>query len=408
MDFFNNIYSNIEKKNEKIIQKTNITLIYEDKVQTVSWFSDTPISDARFAVICACDSLVDGEFQVLDDRANILEIEKITEFKNNQIFFIKKTSSNPTNILLDSRRKLYIEIPALKHIETQTALKNMLLGSNLLKHKQKSFPHLRLFQISIDLKRMFWYIKSKKINEAQIIFENIFEISFGENNGLKKNFPLNILHDFTFSLHYYKKESHFNSDFSKNHKKEILQLTCKDEREFDLWVIGIKALCAHNTGRLICKDELLSHSLCYLDQIKKGNLANCSSYLFYNRNNNTKSKDNMENKDNEKNIVYLDENNLNVYENKNLIDFKNHNLGNIEFLDSNKDLELPNNNKSLIFNQQNKVLNDNMNDLDKNQFNNNINKRKSLDQLIASRNLSKYQLAKIILKINYLNYKPIN
>jgi len=332
MNFLNSNISTNTTKNKPFkkasleIPRTKITLIYQDKEQIVTWFSDTQISDARFAVICACDSLVDGEFQALDEKANSINFEKIEIFKNNQIFFIRKLNSKPSQILLDSRRKLFVEIPALKHLESQTALKHMLLGANLLKHKRKSFPHLRLFQISTDLKRLFWYTKSKKIHEAQVEIGQIAEISFGQSAGNFKASPLKILEDFSLTLHYYK---------NKNYESlEILELTCKDEREFDLWVIGVKALCAHNCGKLICKNELLKHSKSYLEQISKGNLAKCSSYLLYPL---KKDDQEIDSKGNKENFSNHFNNNSRNYIKK---DFKEE----INESDNNKDLYVINNN----------------------------------------------------------------
>jgi len=341
-----------------------------------------------------------------------------------------------------------VEIPALKHIETQTALKNMLLGANLLKHKKKSFPHLRLFQISTDLKRLFWYTKSKKIQEAQVSIDQIAEITFGQSTGNFRSFPLKVLEDFSFTLYYYK-----NKNFEK---QEILELTCKDEREFDLWVIGIKALCAHNCGKLICKDALLLHSKSYLDQVRKGNLAKCSSYLFYPPaavseeksyviSNNVDFND-KKNKDyNTNNNAYSNNNDIKnvkssitnenferknyAVHNPNLIDFNdnvnhnNNNNSNLINFENNKDEEvldsernwLPlNNQKYLLSNRENKALNDFPNKNNNLNNNNNFhddqeyqttrkstaeNKQKSLDQFIVARNLNKYQLAKLIFEL---------
>ena len=63
-------------------------------------------------------------------------------------------------------------------------------------------------------------------------------------------------------------------------------MTCKNEKEFDLWVIGIKALYSHCNGKVISKNDLLKHCKSYNEQIKKGNIANCSKFLFYDNKNN--------------------------------------------------------------------------------------------------------------------------
>jgi hypothetical protein len=111
--------------------KCFITVIYEDKENRVTWFSDTSIDDVRFAIMCACDSLVDGEFEILNDKAKTIDIETVQSFVNGTTFFLrKKNNSKPTNILLDGNRKLSIEIDPLSHIESQVALKYMLVNMN--------------------------------------------------------------------------------------------------------------------------------------------------------------------------------------------------------------------------------------------------------------------------------------
>ena len=115
---------NLETKD---LEKCFLTLIYEDKENRVSWFADTDIEDVRFAILCACDSLVDGEFEVIDDRAKPVNLNTATEFKSNSILFLRKKHNKPTNILLDGNRKLMVEIEPLRHIESQVAIKYMIV-----------------------------------------------------------------------------------------------------------------------------------------------------------------------------------------------------------------------------------------------------------------------------------------
>jgi hypothetical protein len=110
------------------IQKSYITVIYEDKESKVSWYTDTSIEDTRFAILCACDSLVDSEFEILDDKARVVDFNTINTFKNGSVFFLrKKVNGKPTNILLDSNRKLYVLIEPLRHVESQVAVKYMMV-----------------------------------------------------------------------------------------------------------------------------------------------------------------------------------------------------------------------------------------------------------------------------------------
>lgn len=256
------------------VPKNYIFVIYEDKESRVSWYADTSIEDARFAIICACDSLVDCEFEVLDDKAKVLDVNKIKSFINGTVFFLrKKNNAKPTNILLDGKRKLFVEIEPLRHIESQVAIKYMLIGSNLLKHRKNGLPHIRFFQMSADLKRILWYTKSKKIDEAQIPIELIQEILIGQKSTTFLKYPLRMLENFSFSIYYLKSDKTLHT----------LDITCKDEREFDLWVIGIKSLHTHLSGKIINKNNLLSHSRCYKEQIENGNIGSCTKFLFYNQ-----------------------------------------------------------------------------------------------------------------------------
>jgi len=116
----------------KELDKCYLTLIFEDKENRVTWFTDTDLEDVRFAILCACDSLVDGEFEVLDDKAKPVNLHKTKEFKSNSIFFLRKKHNKPTNILLDGNRKLMLEIEPLRHIESQVAIKYMIVNFHLL------------------------------------------------------------------------------------------------------------------------------------------------------------------------------------------------------------------------------------------------------------------------------------
>jgi hypothetical protein len=256
----------------KELQKNYITLIFEDKESRVTWWADTSIEDTRFCIICACDALVDSEFEVLDDRAKIVDFNTMNSFKTGSIFFLRKTNnSKPTTILLDGRRKLYVEVEPMRHIESQVAIRYMMIGSNLLKHSKTGFPHIRQFQLSSDLKRILWYTKNKNISESQVAINSIFDLVIGQKSENFIRYPLKMLEEFSFSI-YFK---------TSDGEEKTLDVTCKDEREFDLWVIGVKALHCHLSNKIICKNELLSHSKSFQEQVMKGNIGSCSKFLFY-------------------------------------------------------------------------------------------------------------------------------
>ena len=267
-------------------EKITVTLIFEDKESQVSWNpKDMSLEDIKFMFMCSCESLCDTEFEILDLSGKVIDINLLNEFKNKSVFYIRKKQTNKiSNLLFDGRRKLFVEIEPLRHIESQVAIKFMCIGSNLLKHTKKGLTHLRLFQLSNDLKRILWYTKSKTIDEASILIQSIKDITIGQVSENFINFPVKALEEFSFSIYYYNKDNDYST----------LDLTCKNEKEFDLWVIGIKALYSHINGKIISKNDLLKHCKSYNEQIKKGNIANCSKFLFYNNSENKDfiSKDN--------------------------------------------------------------------------------------------------------------------
>ena len=127
-----------------------------------------------------------------------------------------------------------------------------------------------MFQLSNDLRRILWYTKSKSITEAHVSFENITEIVIGQHSDNFLRYPLKMLEEYSFSVIY-----------TRENKTFSLDITCKDEREFDLWLIGLKALHSHFLKKIINKYNLLCHSKCFQEQIKKGNIGQSSKFLFY-------------------------------------------------------------------------------------------------------------------------------
>lgn len=261
--------------------KITITLLFEDKETKVSWCpSETSNKDAKFMFLCACDSLIDSHFEIYDSNGALIDHNSLYHFKNNSGFFLhkaKKGTKPIANLLLDDKRKLFVEIEPLKHIEAQTAIKYICVGSNILKQTKKGIPHIKMFQLSSDLKRILWYSKSKKIEQSQIAIDSIKDITLGQISDTFQLFPIKILEEFSFSIYY------FVNNNKGNKTKEIhsLDLICKNAREFDIWLIAIKALHSHYNSKIISKNDLLSHSLNYQKEIKKGNVGKCSSFLFY-------------------------------------------------------------------------------------------------------------------------------
>lgn len=265
-------------------QKITITILFEAQENKITFDANTSIEDIREALVCACDSICDSDYQILDLQANIIQIDKILNVQSDMKFFIKGIATSQStikkNILLDDTRKILVEIPPLRHVESQYAIKYILTGSNLLKHSYDGYPHIRHFQLSDDFKRILWYTKSKQLSESQISIEHIKKIEYGQESDVFRKYPLPMLSEYSFSVYYF---------CNKMNITRTLDLTCKDQREFDLWIIGIKALQAYFNKENLCKDDLLKHSKSYCDQVKNGKIGSCSKYLIYSKENEEKN-----------------------------------------------------------------------------------------------------------------------
>merc|ERR1712125_1558 len=134
-------------------------------------------------------------------------------------------------------------------------------GSNLLKHTHYGFPHLRQFQLSDDRKRLVWYSGAKRKEDSVIQLDEVAEIRLGQTTPVFLHYRLPMLEHLSFSLVYGPKGS------------KTLDLTCKDEFEFDLWVTGLKAIFYHVKNRQISKEELLGHSKRFRKALEKNNVG---------------------------------------------------------------------------------------------------------------------------------------
>ena len=80
----------------------------------------------------------------------------------------------------DRFRKIDLEVPPLKHIEAEKAIKIMHAGSNLLKHVTNDNPHIRFFQLSDDNERLIYFSNVKEIKDSFILIRNIVDIIIGQ------------------------------------------------------------------------------------------------------------------------------------------------------------------------------------------------------------------------------------
>jgi hypothetical protein len=86
-----------------------------------------------------------------------------------------------------------------------------------------------------------------------------------------RNYPLPSLSHLSFTIIY--RPLGTNTD-------KTLDLTAKDEYEFDLWVTGIRGLTYHRRGYTISKMTLLAHSKSFNEQIQSKKVANANKAFF--------------------------------------------------------------------------------------------------------------------------------
>merc|ERR1712113_252417 len=161
----------------------------------------------------------------------------------------------------DRWRRLKVQIEPLLHVEAQKAIERMRRGSNLLKHTHYGFPHLRQFQLSDDRKRLVWYSGAKRKEDSVVQLDEVTEIRLGQTTPVFLHYRLPMLEHLSFSLVYGPKGS------------KTLDLTCKDEFEFDHWITGLKAVFYHFKNKQISKEALLGHSKRFRKALEKNNVG---------------------------------------------------------------------------------------------------------------------------------------
>lgn len=100
-----------------------------------------------------------------------------------------------------------------------------------------------------------WYSANKSKADTTIILSSVKQVLIGQTTPTFQAYPLPMLSHLSLSL--------ILPDDS------TLDLTCKDEFEFDTWVCGLKALTASNCGKLLSKQQLLAHSRRFKRAVEK-------------------------------------------------------------------------------------------------------------------------------------------
>lgn len=100
-----------------------------------------------------------------------------------------------------------------------------------------------MFQLTSDLSSLIWYSSSN--DQARVQTKDIDDVRPGQSSSVFQKYPIPMLQHLSFSIYY---------------NDRTLDLTCKDEIEYDFWVTALKALAYSAKGFTISKQYLLSHS----------------------------------------------------------------------------------------------------------------------------------------------------
>eukprot|EP00922_Rhytidocystis_sp_ex-Travisia-forbesii_P006248 GHVS01009054.1.p1 GENE.GHVS01009054.1~~GHVS01009054.1.p1 ORF type:complete len:1032 (+),score=217.95 GHVS01009054.1:80-3175(+) len=279
------------------VQKKRVWVIHQGVRSPVSWYHDTPKEDVREAIMCACDAMMDAGFilvavaehsedddlpsiydhpltesdidrAVVDDipvvlvRGRAFGFEDFGELVDGENYLLQSAveRSDLKDIVGDRWRRLRVCVDPTLHVETQKALQKMKKGTNILKHTRFGFPHLRQFQLSADCKRILWYSGAKSKGASVVLLREVSELRLGQTTPIFSAYKLPMLEHLSFSVIY-------------GAKNNTLDLTCKDEFEFDYWVAGLKAVVYKAKGKDISKEQLLSHSRRFRDAVGRRDVS---------------------------------------------------------------------------------------------------------------------------------------
>ncbi|CAD7939153.1 unnamed protein product [Amoebophrya sp. A25] len=293
-------------------EKHTISVYFRGQKNVVTWYADAMSGrDIQEAILCACDAIMDGGFvlreiksaateqnvaqppkdepSTIDDLFNVsstpsasssgppaekkevaneefelgetFEFEVFHRLRHGGLYLLQPAGERKDleKITGDRWRRLKVMIDPLLHVEAKKAVERMKRGANLLKHTRYGFPHLRHFQLSEDTQRLLWYSAAKSKDDTVIWMDQVSEISLGQGSSNFKSYRLPMLEHLSLSI------------VTKNGK--TVDITCKDEFEFDHWVTGLKALHYHHTSRELSKEQLLSHSQRFKRALAKNNVS---------------------------------------------------------------------------------------------------------------------------------------
>ena len=148
-------------------EKCTISVDYEGQTYKVSWYRGTDYRDVKEAILCACDSIIDSGFTLLDSNGHPSSIEHLRDNEHYTLIPGEELKGYE-KVLGDRWRRVNICIDPLQHLEASKAIDIMKHGANLLKHTRGSMPHIRLFQLTSDLKHLIWFTATKSQKESSL------------------------------------------------------------------------------------------------------------------------------------------------------------------------------------------------------------------------------------------------
>lgn len=217
------------------------------------------------SILQSCGLDQNTSFLLSDSKGYTVDISNLKEDENYTLNIIDSTQSIP-QVPPETFQNFINDTDPLQHSEVLKALQLMKEGSNMLKHTRNGLPHIRLFQLTSDLTRLLWYTDNPDHNKSCVDFREVKEVSIGQKSDTFKKYSLPKLEHLSFTLYY---------------KDTDLSITCKDEKEFDFWVAGCKALYYHFKNLRISKQVLLSHSRRLVENMKVNKVAD-TSVIFQN------------------------------------------------------------------------------------------------------------------------------
>lgn len=219
--------------------------------------------DLSVYIARACGIDPKAKYLILDLNGSSINVSSLIPGEKYILYILESNNCSQYSEVIHN---LLQNVSPLSHSEAQEAIQLMQSGSNMLKHTRNALPHIRLFQLTSDLTRLLWFTDNPDSSKSSVDFREVTRIVTGQTSETFRKHRIPMLEHLSFTIYY---------------KEKDLNITCKDEKEFDLWVLGCKALFYHYSNSKISKQELLSHSRRFLENLKEKKVAD-SSVIFDN------------------------------------------------------------------------------------------------------------------------------